>query len=329
MPIAPGSKESYIGVFLEDILYGVYLSVFFESCLLMWRKQQERNAKNTYLLVTISLMFLFITVRCVLDNVRCIIALDNTGLDFGPPNTTLGIFRTFIVWNRNWFVIILPSMLFVGNVGTATWLIVAFIKYDPTTKSIFFLTQPITSFLALSLCTNLLCTGLISFRIFYVRRKVAALLSGRSDVTKFISVIIESAAIYTLLLTASLITNSEGSYVNYILFNCTPPTIVCDSLLLINLLVLRTNREHLTGAKFSYIIIRVRRGTSYGESTAASTTLNSRGRQSSPTFELGSNCNTRSGSKSDVQVQVRLERVAHVDTASNHYESKYSGVAGV
>ncbi|KAJ7094091.1 hypothetical protein C8R44DRAFT_814500 [Mycena epipterygia] len=89
--------------------------------------------KNTYIMVTIFLMFLFITARCVIDNFRCIAALDNIGLDFGPPNNTLGvltntcwalatavadafiIFRTFTVWNRNWFVIILPSMLFLGN----------------------------------------------------------------------------------------------------------------------------------------------------------------------------------------------------------------------
>ncbi|KAJ7112297.1 hypothetical protein C8R44DRAFT_882673 [Mycena epipterygia] len=106
MPIAPGSKESYIGfstshrcvterhsslttqrcrMFLEGILYGIYLSMFVGSCLLMWRKQKAQNVKNTYLLVTIFVMFLFITVRCFIDNVH------NTGLDFGPPNTTSGV----------------------------------------------------------------------------------------------------------------------------------------------------------------------------------------------------------------------------------------------
>ncbi|KAJ7082576.1 hypothetical protein C8R44DRAFT_822914, partial [Mycena epipterygia] len=258
--------------------------------------------KNTYIMVTIFLMFLFITARCVIDNFRCIIALDNIGLDFGPPNTTLGvltntcwalatavadafvIFRTFTVWNRNWFVIILPSMLFLGYVGTAIWLVVAFIKYDPMIETIFSLDQPVTGFLVLSLCTNLLCTGLISFRIFYFHREVFGVLSPGSDVTRVISVIVESAAIYTLLLTASLITNSRGSYVNYILFDCTPPTI---------------------GLVFSYIIIRVRRGTSYGESTESkSITIDSQGRQSGPPFEIGSNRNVRSGTQSEVQVRL-------------------------
>ncbi|KAJ7105236.1 hypothetical protein C8R44DRAFT_745952 [Mycena epipterygia] len=311
MTASPGSKESYIGVFLEDILYGVYLSVFIESCVLVWKKHQERDMKNTYIMVTTFLMFLFITARCVIDNFRCIVALDNTGLDFGTVNNTLGvltntcwglatavadafiIFRTFTVWNRNWFVIILPSMLFLGNVGTAIWLIVAFVKYDPTIETIFFLAQPITGFLALSLCTNLLCTGLISFRIFYFHRQVFGLLSPGSDVTRVISVIVESA---------SLIANSLGSYVNYILFDCTPPTIGLVT------------------------------GISYGESTESkSIAIDSQGRQNSPAFEIGSNRNVRSGTQSEVQV--RLERVTHhrrdVDTSSKDDQSKYTAVPGV
>ncbi|KAJ7105221.1 hypothetical protein C8R44DRAFT_886717 [Mycena epipterygia] len=75
-----------------------------------------------------------------MDNVRSIVALNNPGLDFGPPNSIIGIyvsacwaratgvadafiiFRTFIVWNRNWFVIILPSLFFLGNIGESSTL---------------------------------------------------------------------------------------------------------------------------------------------------------------------------------------------------------------
>ncbi|KAJ7132455.1 hypothetical protein C8R44DRAFT_871411 [Mycena epipterygia] len=342
MTVSLGTTESYIGVFLENILYGVYLSVFVESCLLMWRKQHERKVKHTYLMVTILLLFIFITMCCIMDNVRCIVALNNPGLDLGPPNSVIGIlinacwalatgvadafiiFRTFIVWNKNRFVIILPSLFFLGYVGeflsflhpvadyncdskgTATWLIVALIKFDLASGSIGDLSHPITAFQALSLCTTLLCTGLISFRIFSIRRNVGGMLSGCSEVMKFVSVLVESAAMYTVLLTASLITNVLRSYVNYILCNCTPPTI---------------------GIVFSYIIIRMRRENSYGDSTASA--INTRGRESSPTFENSSSRVTHSGMS---QVQVRLERVVHqhsdVDVASKHAEPNYDETMG-
>ncbi|KAJ7106764.1 hypothetical protein C8R44DRAFT_805775 [Mycena epipterygia] len=268
--------------------------------------------KNTYIMVTIFLMFLFIT------------AVHDPELDFGPPNTTLGIltntcsalatavadvfviFRTFTVWNRNWFVIILPSLLFLGNVGSAIWAIVALITYNPMIETPFFVAHPVNAFIALSLCTNLLCTALISFRILHFNRQVVGVLSPGSDITRAISVIIESAAIYTLVLTASLITYSRNNYVSYILFDC---------------LISAYN-------EFSYIIIRVRRGTSFGDSTEIkSTTIDSEGGPRRPTIELGSNRNTRSGTQSEVQV--RLEQVLHhhrdEDTASNDDQAKYRG----
>ncbi|KAJ6616753.1 hypothetical protein B0H10DRAFT_2036190 [Mycena sp. CBHHK59/15] len=321
MAVNPGTKESYIGVFLENIIYGVYLSVFVECCVILRRKHQTRNVKHIYLIVTTVLMFILITMRCVIDTVRCIVAFNNVGLDFGPPNTTIGlvtnacwffvtavadtfiIFRTFIVWQRNWFVIILPSMVCLANFGSSIWVIVALIEFDPEGGSVFenIVIKSMNSFISLTLCTNLICTGLISFRIFQIRRKVAGMVSGGSgrwDGTKVISIIVESAAMYTLLLTGSLISNSLNSYVNYILFNCTPPTI---------------------GVVFSYIIIRVSRGTSYGDSTANAATMSLSGeRENDQTFELSQGCNPRSGTRSEVQV--RLERVTHQHSDLDHLD---------
>ncbi|KAJ7485673.1 hypothetical protein FB451DRAFT_62894 [Mycena latifolia] len=332
MAIGPGTKESYIGVFLENIVYGVYLSVFIECCVLLRRKQQA-NAKQIYVVVTTILMFILITMRCVIDTIRCIVAFNNDGIDFGPPNTTMGIitnacwffvtavadafiiFRTFIVWKRNWFVIILPSMLFLANFASSLWLIYSIIKFDPNTPVFGEITKSVNAFIYLTLFTNIICTGLISFRIFSVRRNVAGIISGssggRSDgvTTKIVSIIVESAAIYTLLLIGQLITNRLGSFVNYIVVNCTPATI---------------------GLVFSYIIIRVSRGSSYGDSSGnvANTSL-SRERANTQTFELSQTRNPRSGTRSEVQV--RLERVTHqhsdVDSTSKDDESNIAKYA--
>ncbi|KAJ7336887.1 hypothetical protein DFH08DRAFT_964846 [Mycena albidolilacea] len=75
-------------------------------------------------------------------------------------------------------------------------------------------------FIYLTLFTNLLCTGLISYKIFTVRRNVSGAMSSRSDggvTSRIITIIVESAAVYTLLLVAQLIANNLDSY--------TPPTI--------------------------------------------------------------------------------------------------------
>ncbi|KAJ7479333.1 hypothetical protein B0H11DRAFT_2233764 [Mycena galericulata] len=271
MVLTAGTKESYIGVFLENILYGAYISVFLESCSILWARRKNANARHIYLTVTAVLMVIFITTRCVIDTVRCVVALgkyllsrfpsspstvtreiDSNGLNFGPPNTNIDIatnaswflvtavadafiiFRTFIVWNRNWFAIIIPSLLYVANFGSSIWLIVSLKDFDPAGESVFqhMLIKSTNVFISLSLATNLLCT----------------------------------ATMYTLLLTGTLISEGLNSYVNYILFDCTPPTI---------------------GLVFSYIIIRVGRGTSYGEASQSLPTMSvNRGQSNIQTFEL-------------------------------------------
>ncbi|KAJ7754599.1 hypothetical protein B0H16DRAFT_1832669 [Mycena metata] len=308
---ASGTKESYIGVFIGNILYGFYLSVFIESSLLLWRKQKGTRASSKYVIATSALMFILITMRCVIDTVRCIVAFDNEGISFGPPNTTLGvitnacwlmvtavgdaflIYRTFIVWKRNWLIIILPTLLFLANFACAIWILYSFITFD-VTKPIFGpITMSINAFGYLTLFTNLLCSGLISFRILSVRRKVTGLVSGnsgRSDdlAARVVSIMVESAATYTLLLVVQLVTSSLNSYISYIATDCTPATI---------------------GIVFSYIIIRVSRGSSYGDSTiSAPPTSRSRERANGTTYELSTR-NQLSGTRTEVQV--KLERTIH------------------
>ncbi|KAJ7078773.1 hypothetical protein C8R44DRAFT_895836 [Mycena epipterygia] len=316
MALGPGAKESYAGVFIENILYGFYLSVFIECCVLLWRKQQTRNAKQMYVMATTIVMFILITMRCILDTTPCILAFHSDGLEFGPPNSPMGIvtnacwflvtavadafiiFRTFIVWKKNWFVIILPSLLFLATCGCSIWGLHSLVIFNPATSSVFSIVMPINVFIYLTLSTNVLCTGLISYRIFTIRRNVAGVLSsgaGRSDgvTTKIISIIVESASIYTLLLIAQLIANNLGSYVTYILVDCTPATI---------------------GLVFSYIIIRVSRGSSYGDTTGQVDTSRSRDRGNN--FELSQTRNGRSGTRSEVQIKLERVTVQHSDLDS-------------
>ncbi|KAJ7176245.1 hypothetical protein C8R43DRAFT_1230408 [Mycena crocata] len=325
MAMGPGTRESYIGVFLENIVYGLYLSVFIETCVLLARKYRNRSAKQIYMVGTTILMFILITMRCVIDTVRCIVAFKNDDLSFGPPNTTMGIvtnacwffvtavadafiiFRTWIVWNKKWYIIVLPSLLFVANFGSSIWLIHAIMVFDPNTPIFGDITKSVNAFIYLTLFTNVTCTCLISYRLFSVRRGVSGMVTksiGRTDVgSRITTIIVESAAVYTLLLIGQLITNRLGSFTNYIIVNCTPAAI---------------------GLVFSYIIIRVSRGSSYGDSSGNVDTSLSRERGPNQ-FELSQTRNNLSGTRS--QVQVRLETVTHhhSDLDSVHKDDSNSG----
>jgi hypothetical protein len=83
------------------------------------------------------------------------------------------------VWNKNWFVIILPTSLCVANfgvfhlpsphsqeishvlTGSSIWLIISLLQFNPDGESVFQnnVIKSTNAFIALTLCTNLICTG--------------------------------------------------------------------------------------------------------------------------------------------------------------------------
>ncbi|KAJ6472478.1 hypothetical protein C8R45DRAFT_1077990 [Mycena sanguinolenta] len=318
MPLAPATKESYLGVFLENIIYGIYLSTFVECGTVFWMKKKRREAKQKYVIITAILMFILITMRCIIDTYRCVVAFDAVDAEFGigAPNSTLAlltnacwffltpiadafiIFRTFIIWNRNWSIIILPAVLCLANLGSSFWVIIALADLNKgLSPSVWHnvVYKSINLFLSLTLCTNVICTALIAFRILRIHRDLRWMSStGPTYTMRAVSIIVESAAIYTLLLVATLISNSVESYVNFVLFNCTPPTI---------------------GLVFSYIIIRVSRGTSCEENATIAGTESMRFRPPQTVTQAH-----------EMAVQVRLERETETQAAGSHGMMKHADI---
>ncbi|KAF8181744.1 hypothetical protein K438DRAFT_1976037 [Mycena galopus ATCC 62051] len=280
--VDPGTKESYLGAFLEDIIYGIYLSAFIECCLLFKRKETKRNAKQIYVIFTALLMFILITMRCIIDTYRCVTAFDAVGAQIGfgtfdstislvtnacwffltPVADALIIFRTFHVYNRNWWIIIIPTALCIANLGSSIWVTLSLSKFDTEGLSnVVF--KSLNLFLALSICTNVICTGLISFRILNIHRQISELADSRPTYTmRVVSVIVESGRLQI------------------------PPTI---------------------GLVFAYIIIRVSRGTSY-ESTVMTQSMHFRrgNMATAPSYELDAAAREA--------VQVHLQRETESET---------------
>ncbi|KAJ7579053.1 hypothetical protein C8J56DRAFT_1059287 [Mycena floridula] len=123
-------------------------------------------------------MFILITMRCIIDTFRCVVAFDNPDMNFGAPNSIPGIltnicwilvtavadafiiFRTFTVWNRCWTIIILPVMLFMANFALGGWFMTNVIRSITRNEAIWSQMVAIPkAFIALTLCTNVICTA--------------------------------------------------------------------------------------------------------------------------------------------------------------------------
>ncbi|KAJ7810188.1 hypothetical protein B0H13DRAFT_1927481 [Mycena leptocephala] len=323
MPLSPGTKESYIGTLLENIIYGFYLSASVKCWALLWKKKTG-DVKHVYLMTTAALMFILITTRCIIDTYRCIAAFDAPEVDFGPPNSTSGnltniclvlliaiadmfmsapsrpgsqIIRTFIVWNKRWVIIIIPVVLSIVNFGMGVWTVSVSIK-SATSNAIILETlvpETVLIFVALTLATNLVCTGLIAYRIIHVHQQLAWMVprtgKSRSQSLNILSVFVESDII--------------------------SPTI---------------------GLILSYIIIAVSRGTSFGENTTSptSTSFGDFGarvlvvRRTHDTHDLDQSVSVRSSTRPGVHIE--LEEKNHEPRPSRDDElhlGKYSPTAAV
>ncbi|KAF8885645.1 hypothetical protein BD779DRAFT_666003 [Infundibulicybe gibba] len=109
------------------------------------------------------------------------------------------IYRLYIVWGRNWKVIILPSILTTALVGSGSGVVYSFSRLNRG-QDIFNSSAGhlvITVFVT-TLTTNISVASLISYRIWSIRRSTAS--TGLQTLTPIIHVILDSAFIYTFFL---------------------------------------------------------------------------------------------------------------------------------
>ncbi|KAJ7190862.1 hypothetical protein GGX14DRAFT_546778 [Mycena pura] len=178
----------------------------------LYRKKLN-NASSIYLVATAVSMFAIITTRCMIEVVGCVTNFDNPLDILGTVQGSAFkielffsllvavadafiVFRTYIVWNRNWIVTAVPAALYLTGCGMSIWSLVLLKRLGPEENILVqqSVLNPGDAFLILTLCTNIVCTlGLVI----------------RANLN------LAPAAIYTLLLVGLLvspmITSNSGS----------------------------------------------------------------------------------------------------------------------
>ncbi|KAJ7202388.1 hypothetical protein GGX14DRAFT_654388 [Mycena pura] len=182
-------------LWLGTFFYGIYL-VLFCICLHILL-HRPRNTANSILLATAIALFTLSTVQAVLNLVLGsweILNYDDVPFEavsladdmiFVANNLiadALVIYRCYVIWNRNIFVII-P--------GVAGLIITSVFGWD--------INLPLAPFFALTLATNVVVTCLTAGRIWWICRRARA--HGTTDAQKrsmsALSIIIESGMIYS------------------------------------------------------------------------------------------------------------------------------------
>ncbi|KAJ7085890.1 hypothetical protein C8R44DRAFT_531994, partial [Mycena epipterygia] len=247
IPLVPVSLAT---VALESCLYGAYLVLSVLSVALMLSRYSNSvglagPAMPIFLLLGTVSLFVTITAHWILTVDRSFLAflqfengtfplgfygdisqvteVVKTGflMATGVIGDALLIHRLWIVWGRNKYVIIFPMCTLMGLTACGAGATYQFSQYQLGQNV--FLSEAgrwITSDTVFTLCTNLYSTTLISWRIWKTSRAVRPY--GGQRLKSVLSILIESAALYTSWNLFFFVSYEVQSNLQFIAADCWP-----------------------------------------------------------------------------------------------------------
>ncbi|KAJ6589253.1 hypothetical protein B0H19DRAFT_234434 [Mycena capillaripes] len=273
------SKSALVGAILEDLAYGLYLSYFLQGLQTIFGRKKQRGNIPIRLLITSLILFFLITLRMVLDNKFIVVgftydtitpnAADIYMESFGNgalfrTGTYVAltivadifiVYRVYAIWSGNIFATAVPFILAIADIVTGGLFIQAIRELaagdSPDGRNV--ATHAIV-FYSFTLALNVISSFLISLRIYITKRRVEDLTRVVSslDLTTTMTILIESAVLYSASLIAMIVPTALGDNVQFCLLSVMPGII---------------------GIAFSLIIIRIGSGLSPASSAGPESTI--------------------------------------------------------
>jgi len=253
----PLDTATLAGLFASSILYGIFLVLLIGSLYILLYKRKTKQP-NYVLILAAVIMFLLNTTVLAISFSR---ADDAFILDRDEPGGPIAdlellaqwkevsrtaltctyfvladailIYRCWIVWAKNAWIVVLPLILFLGSATVDIFMVVTMAGlHDGASIFVISLHNWITAVISLTLAQNIIVTSLIVFRIWRVNMSTAA--SAAGSLRPVMSIILESGVLYVASLFIFLMTYLAGSNSQYIMVDCINPMIgITFSLLIV------------------------------------------------------------------------------------------------
>jgi len=260
------SSSELLALCFESVFYGVYLVLLADCVKVLINKRRRRAGGNLRLALISGTLFLLITWHEVLDAFRLYTAFKDSETDNGADlyyfsvasvlsvmktsvylvetlaSDLFILYRCYVVWNSNLYIIILPILLYIADACTGIAAVYTLSLVTEKESPEFSLEQEriTNSFFSCTLAVNCVCTGLIAFRIWRTQRQTRDAKMG-ANLSHVSVIVIESGAIYLTVLACNVAAFVLKSNLFNIFLDMTSPII---------------------GIVFTLIIVRVGRGVS-------------------------------------------------------------------
>ncbi|RPD55942.1 hypothetical protein L226DRAFT_570424 [Lentinus tigrinus ALCF2SS1-7] len=316
-----------IGLWFQLLATGAYL-IYFPQCISVFKFSKHSTRRSSvWLQVACYLIFVSAIADQVLALVRTYQAFavhgnvrpDPTAYYADPANSLAAaknsfnvvltlisdviiVYRTFVLWSYNVYIIILPVAAILANVALGVLFIVALLRVESGNNLIRSdISVRIRYYFVLTFIVNVFCAGLICWKIWRVNSRVSRNVStvsgdgnGGSYTSHVLEVMYQSAGFYCAHLLILIITDAVGTNAFFIFLDPVPP---------------------IAAIIFSMLIVRARRGNSQ----MSNDTMGSLSSPTSPARLWGGNRGSFSGRQNvSIGVTIDLERVVHTETGSLH-----------
>ncbi|KAF8890965.1 hypothetical protein BD779DRAFT_1438076 [Infundibulicybe gibba] len=263
-----------VSVWFETLLYGIYVSLFFEAVFIMLKKGKVKTTPSKIFFWTSVTIFILSTIHISLNLFRVLKAyvwlrgvmapteylLDLSRWDIIMKNTVnavttwladfLVIYRCFIIWNNNYYIIIFPTLLVLMSIASNT---IALYQFTQVPFGTFFgpsLVHWINIIYALAFVQNSITTGLIAWKIWHQERHFVALgmrsLNPRASLFPILRIIVESASIYLLELLVLIILYALKHNGQFVLEEAVVPTVGIVFTIMTVRLAMRNSKRLMT-----------------------------------------------------------------------------------
>ncbi|KAI0332883.1 hypothetical protein GY45DRAFT_1245882 [Cubamyces sp. BRFM 1775] len=224
-----------IGLWMQLFITGAYFLYLPQCTVIIARK--VRNGMPFWLPIAGFLIFVSTTLDFAVGMLRAYEAYSMHGAERPDPVAVYGdsssrlsvlkntsnivvatildaviVYRTYMVWNRSIRVVLVPVALLLGDTAMAAWAVWTLAHTEPGVNAIVAaVTVRVRYFFIITFMLNLMCSGLICFKIWYVRSNVPQQFLNTSSTGRVLEVIIESAGIYCTHLFLLILTNVLGT----------------------------------------------------------------------------------------------------------------------
>lgn len=240
----PIDAAQVVGLFMESVFYGIFLVSFF-GCMraLLWSEGWFKPIQmiNKKMFIAAMTMFIFASLDVAFGLRHNLVAFiqfqGDPIVEFTKTSNWLNVmkmvcyvaqtfvgdsillFRCWVVYGKNWLVICVPMVLWLGTAACGTMTIYIEASFDTSGKLLnaSSLLPFITSMLCLTLATNVLTTSLIVHRIWNIRKPLQhrSAVVINSPLTRVLVVLVESGLMYTtsiIILFGLYMASNNGQY---------------------------------------------------------------------------------------------------------------------